>query len=70
MHLDIPPLPETGYLRLPAVLKLIPVGRSTWHRWVNTGKAPQPVKLGPMIAAWRVEDIRLFIEQLAQEVEQ
>jgi predicted DNA-binding transcriptional regulator AlpA len=73
-------LPETGYLRLkqiigdttaePPVPALIPVSRSTWLAGVKTGRYPQPVKsLGPRITAWRVEEIRAFIEQAAARPE-
>ncbi len=37
-------LPETGYIRLPAVLRVIPVSRYTWWAWVKSGKAPKNVK--------------------------
>jgi len=26
-------LPETGFLRLPQILKLIPISKSTWWLW-------------------------------------
>ena len=55
-------LPITGYIRIKDVLKVIPVGRSTWWQGVRTGKFPQPVKLGPRTTAWRTEDIRRLIE--------
>ena len=54
-------IPETGFVRLPSVLKVYPVSRSTWWAGVKDGKFPQPVKLGPKITAWRVEDIRDLI---------
>lgn len=54
-------LPEVGFLRLPQVLALVPVSRSTWWAGVKTGRYPTPVKLGPRITAWRVEDIRDLI---------
>lgn len=62
------PLPATGFVRLPAILAPkgpIPVGKSTWWEGVKTGRYPKPVKLGPRITAWRVEDIRALIERLA-----
>ncbi|MBC7981227.1 MAG: AlpA family phage regulatory protein [Armatimonadetes bacterium] len=34
-----------GYLRLPHVLKIIPVSQSTWYRGIRSGRYPQPVKL-------------------------
>ena len=54
-------LPETGFLRLPEVLKVFPVSKSTWWAGVKDGRYPQPVKLGPKITAWRVEDVRALI---------
>jgi predicted DNA-binding transcriptional regulator AlpA len=57
-------LPETGYLRLPAILKLFPIGKSTWWAKVKSGEYPQPVKLGPRTTAWRVEDIRALLQRV------
>jgi prophage regulatory protein len=64
-------LPETGYLRLPQIIgdrnaeppipAVIPVSKSTWWDGVKSGRFPKPVKLGPRITAWRVEDIRALI---------
>ncbi len=66
-------LPETGFLRLPQILgnpksnpptiALIPVGKSTWREGVKSGRFPKPVKLGPRITVWRVEDIRALLEK-------
>ena len=57
-------LPDEGFVRLTAILAPagpIPVGKSTWWLGVRSGRFPQPVKLGPRITAWRVEDIRRLI---------
>ncbi|PJB73046.1 MAG: transcriptional regulator [Alphaproteobacteria bacterium CG_4_9_14_3_um_filter_47_13] len=54
-------LPETGFMRLPEILKIFPVSKSTWWAGVKEGRYPKPVKLGPKITAWRVEDIRELI---------
>ena len=59
-------LPETGFLRLPAVLALIPVSKSTWWAGIKAGRFPRPVKIGPRTTCWRVEDIRKLIENGAQ----
>jgi prophage regulatory protein len=56
-------LPGTGFLRLPQVLELVPVSRSTWWAGVRDGRYPASVKLGARITAWRAEDIRHLIEQ-------
>jgi prophage regulatory protein len=69
-------LPETGFLRLPQIVgnsksnppipALIPVSRSTWWAGVSSGRFPKPIKLGPRITAWRVEDILALIQQSNQ----
>ena len=59
-------LPETGYVRIWQILGPagpIPVSKSTWWAGVKSGRYPKPVKLGPRITAWRVEDIRGLIEK-------
>lgn len=45
-------------LRLPQVLALVPVSRSTWWSGVKSGRFPQPVKLGPRTTAWRYRDVK------------
>lgn len=59
----MPTLPETGFLRLPQVLSLVPVKKSCWWAGVKSGHFPRPVKLGPRITAWRVEDIKAYIQR-------
>lgn len=64
-------LPQTGFLRLnqiignpksvPPIPPIIPVSKSTWWANVKIGRYPQPVKLGPRVTAWKVEDIRNLI---------
>jgi predicted DNA-binding transcriptional regulator AlpA len=58
-------LPEIGYVRLPLVLQVYPIGKSTWWAGVKAGKYPAPVKLGPRVSAWRVDDIRELLSKLA-----
>jgi predicted DNA-binding transcriptional regulator AlpA len=66
-------LPETGFVRLsniigdsktdPPIPAIIPVSKSTWWAGVKSGRFPKPIKLGPRITAWRVEDIRSLISK-------
>ena len=58
-------LPETGFVRLPTILSVFPVSRSTWWNGVREGRYPQPVKLGERCTAWKAEDIRTLIERTA-----
>ena len=59
-------LPETGFLRLPQVLRVFPISKSSWWAGVKAGQYPKPVKLGPKTTAWRVEDIRALIANLGK----
>lgn len=67
-------IPTTGFLRLRQIIgdakrglpTLIPVSKSTWWQGVKDGKFPAPVKLGPRMAAWRVEEIRALLACLAE----
>jgi hypothetical protein len=67
-------LQETGFLRLPQIIgdkhanppipPIISVSKSTWWAGIKTGRYPQPVKIGARCTAWRVEDIRAYIESV------
>lgn len=56
-------LPHTGYVRLPAVLKVYPVSKSTWWAGIKTGKYPAGIKLSERVTAWKVDDIRALIQK-------
>lgn len=57
-------LPETGFIRLPVVLSVIPISKSSLYAGIKKGIYPAPVKLSERTSAWRVEDIRALIEKL------
>lgn len=57
-------LPAQGFVRLAIVLALIPMSKSSWFAGIKAGTLPAPVKLGPRMAAYRVEDIKALIERL------
>lgn len=52
-------------LRLPEVLRIIPVSRSEWYRRLAAGDAPQPVELGPRARAWRLSDVNHYLVRIA-----
>ena len=60
-------LPETGYVRLPIILGLIPVSKATWWRGVKSGRFPAALKMGERITVWRVEDIRHLIATISAD---
>lgn len=62
---QLPPgaLPMEGYVRQAQLVpNVIPISPATLWRWVKAGKFPAPVKLGPMITAWAVADVRNWLE--------
>ena len=61
MNQPRPALPETGFVRLPQILSLIPISRSAWWAGIREGKFPKGIKLGTKTTVWRAEDIRALI---------
>lgn len=59
-------LPATGYVRLALLLQLIPFSRATVWRKVKDGKFPKPIKLSEHVTAWRVEDVRAWMDGIDQ----
>jgi predicted DNA-binding transcriptional regulator AlpA len=55
-------LPAAGFVRLPQILAVLPIGKSTFWRWVANGKVSRGVKLGPRTTAWKVEEIRQLMD--------
>lgn len=56
-------LPDAGFLRLPQVLRVIPISKSTLWRRVMAGTFPAPVKLSVRVTVWRVEDVRRWMDE-------
>lgn len=55
-----------GLLRLPQVLALVGVSKSTWWKLVRDGRAPQAVKLGDRCTCWRAAEVASFIARAGQ----
>ena len=64
MQQTIANLPAVGYVRLPQLLKIFPVSKSSWWEGCRSGIFPKPVKLGPRTSAWCVEDICALMERI------
>lgn len=65
-----PTLPATGFLRLAQVLEFVPVSKTVWYEGVQSGRFPQPVKLGPRTSAYRAQDISALIERLGSQAQE
>ena len=57
-------LPDSGLIRLSDLLPaVIPFSRATIWRRVAEGTFPKPVKLSNRVCAWRVRDVRRWIQE-------
>jgi len=48
---------EIFYREKQVLALFAPVHRTTWWRWVKSGMAPAPVRLGKRITVWRKSDL-------------
>ncbi len=56
VNLTTPP-PPAALWRLPEVLRNVPVSRATLYAWIEQGRFPKPIKIGPRAVAWRSADV-------------
>lgn len=54
-------------LRLPQVLQLIPISKSSWWAGIKKGRYPAGTKIGPKTTVWRQSDIEALIASLSSE---
>lgn len=62
-------LEEKALLRLPRVLNLVGVSRSSWWEGVKNGRFPAAIKVSPRVTAWRASDIAELLDRLAGKAE-
>lgn len=56
-------LPETGFVREARLLAFLPFSHSTLWRRIAARTFPAPIKISERVTAWRVEDIRAWIDK-------
>lgn len=56
---------NNSLLRLPQVLKIIPISKSAWWQGCKDGRYPKPIKLGPRTTVWRSADISALVRGLS-----
>ena len=57
-------LKEKRLLRLKDILKILPIGRSTWYHWIQLGLAPKPIHISLRISAWKAQDIENLVDEM------
>ena len=51
-------------LRLPEVLKILPISKSAWWNGIKSGRYPiETIKLGPRTTAWRAHDVQEIVKR-------
>lgn len=60
-------LPDSAFVRLHQLLaaSIIPFSAATAWRRVREGTFPQPVRISPQVTAWRVSQIRQWLQSPA-----
>ncbi len=53
---------KATFLRLPSVLRITGLGRSTIYRMVADNRFPRPVRIGQRAVAWRLSDLETWSE--------
>ena len=63
-----PPLPDTGFVRLPHLLYLCGgISKTTLYEGIKKGVFPAPKKLTARTSVWSVSEIREFVERVEQQ---
>jgi prophage regulatory protein len=57
-------LKEIGLIRQKQLLPLVGFSAPTLWRKVKAGSFPQPIKIGEKMTAWRMEEIRIWMNEL------
>ncbi len=56
---------KRGFMRLPQVLEILPISKSTWWKGIREGRFPKPVKLSERTSAWSRAEIDALCDQFA-----
>ncbi|MBO2660803.1 AlpA family transcriptional regulator [Shewanella algae] len=54
-------------IRLKKVSELTGLGRSSIYNYMNEGRFPKSVKLGPRLVAWVEEEVQAWIQARIEE---
>ncbi|HOY23372.1 MAG TPA: AlpA family phage regulatory protein [Cellvibrio sp.] len=54
-------------IRLPQVLQILPIGKSTFWKMIADGRAPRGRKLGEKTTVWKLSEIKKMVDDLDKE---
>lgn len=49
--------PIVHFMRLRDVLKTVALGKTTLYRWMDEGRFPRSIELGPGCVRWREDEV-------------
>jgi|GEM_PF-1194854 prophage regulatory protein len=61
-------LPSIALIRIPQILKIMPISESKFWLMVQKGEFPKPIKIGRS-SFWTVEQVQEFIKNKAKKAE-
>ena len=65
IHARLLPVDDEALVKLPTVLAVFPVSRTSWWRGCKDGRFPAGIKVGPRTTMWRSGAIRALLNSLA-----
>ena len=65
MSQSSPQIPPITLMRIPQILKVMPVSKSKFWLMVQKGEFPKPIKIGRS-SFWTVEQVQSFIQEKAE----
>lgn len=63
------PTEQEQFIRLPRIIEISGLGRSTIWSYVKMGKFPVPIKLSERVTVWRLSEINQWIEEKITEAQ-
>lgn len=63
------PLPAEGYVRLPSILGVLQISKSSFLNGIKEGRYPPGKLLTPRTRVWDVRDIRSMLDAIKGEEE-
>ena len=53
---------DDRFIRMPEVIKMTGLGKSTIFAWINTNRFPAPIKMGRRVSVWKISTIHAWME--------
>lgn len=61
------PLPTEGFVRLPSILAVLHISKSSFLNGVKDGRYPAGKLLSPKTRVWHVDEVRAMIDTIKGE---